>query len=229
MNVFGLNRYSRVAVMLLTAVAANISIAQISDDQIPETAASGTQQNVAQDGADSGTPSASQGSEVVDKVKDTVVETAGIVKDKANEIGQTLDQSQSVVDVSNSILNPIYQAAESAGQYPMFYWCAFTLMAAGVVSFLLQLLLTKLFLLFRMHLNLEEMIMDGVGLAISVVGLILTTQAASENSASFVQSPSAVLSAVGIGAVLGIVFYIWGQRQEFQAAEGYAAAKAKET
>ena len=48
--------------------------------------------------------------------------------------------------------------------------------------------------------------MDVVGLLISAVGLVLTTQAAAENSASFVQSPSAVVSAAVVGALLGFVF-----------------------
>ena len=197
-----------IVVHFLTALATSFALGQIADPQPQES---------------------SPGSEVVDQVKDTVAETAGIVKDKANEIGQTLDQSEAVAEVSNSILDPIYQAAETAGQYPAFYWCAFTLMAAGVVSFLLQIVLTKFFLLFKMHLNLKEIIMDVVGLLISATGLVLTTQAASENSASFVQSPSAVLSAIILGAILGIVFYIWGQRQEFQAAEGYSSSRSKDT
>ncbi len=163
-------------------------------------------------------------SKVVTQVKDSVVETVDIVKQRASEI----DQTEAAQDVSQSILNPIYQAAEVAGDYPAFYWCAFTLMVAGVVSFLLQLLLTKLFLVFRMHLNIKEMIMDTVGLAISSIGLVLTTQAAAENSAAFTTSPSAVVSATVVGGVLGLVFYIWGQRQEFQAAQGIAAAKTKE-
>lgn len=208
MDSFRVNSFAIAAVYFLTAVAANSPSGPLQE---PSSA------------------NASQNREVVEQVKEKVAETADIVKDKAKEIGQTLDQSQSVADVSNSILNPIYQAAEAAGEYPAFYWCAFALMTAGVISFALQLVLSKLFLLLRMHLNLKEIIMDVVGLLISAIGLVLTTQAAAENSASFVQSPSAVLSAATVGAILGIVFYVWGQRQEFQAAEGYAAARnAKE-
>lgn len=170
----------------------------------------------------------SQPAEVIEKVKDTVAETAVIVKGKAQEIGATLDESQTVHDVSQSILNPIYQAAETLGQYPVFYWCAFTLMVAGAVSFFLQLVLTKFFLLFKAHLNIKEILMDFAGLFVSVIGIVLTTQAASENAASFVNSPSAVLSAVGLGGIMGLMFYIWGQRQEFQAARGYAADRAAE-
>ena len=124
-----------------------------------------------------------QTGEVIDKVKDKVVETADIVKDKAQEIGATIDESAAAHDVSQSILNPIYEAAEVIGQYPAFYWAAFTLMVAGAVSFLLQLVFTKFLLLFRGHLNIKEILMDVAGLAVSLTGIILTTQAAAENSA----------------------------------------------
>ena len=60
---------------------------------------------------------------------------------------------------------------------------------------------------------------DALGLAVSLIGLVLTTQAATENS-NFTKSAFAVLSSAGVGVVAGIVFYWWGQRQELQAAEG---------
>jgi len=173
-------------------------------------------------------PIRQQGTEVVEKVKDSINETADVIKEKAGEIGETINASPAAHDISQSILNPIYQGAEWAGQYPAFYWSAFALMTAGVVSFLLQLVLTKFFLLFKMHLNIKEIIMDVVGLLISAAGLVLTTQAAAENSGSFVQSPAAVISALVMGGFMGLVFYIWGQRQEFQSAKGrVAAAKAE--
>ncbi len=165
-------------------------------------------------------PISQHGSEVVEKVKDSINETADVVKEKAGEIGETINQNPAAHDLSQSILNPIYQAAEWAGQYPAFYWSAFALMTAGVVSFLLQLVLSKFFLLFKMHINIKEIIMDVVGLLISVAGLVFTTQAAAENSESFVQSPAAVMSALAVGGFMGLVFYVWGQRQEFQAARG---------
>ncbi len=170
-----------------------------------------------------------EGKEVASKVKDKVVETAEVVTEKAKEIGETIDESPAAHDVSNSILNPIYEAAETMGQYPAFYWGAFTLMVAGAVSFLLQVTLTKFFLLFKAHLNIKEILMDVSGLLVSLTGLVVTTQAAAENSESFVNSPAAVLSAVGLGAVVGLMFYIWGQRQEFQAAKGYAADRSSDS
>ncbi len=61
---------------------------------------------------------------------------------------------------------------------------------------------------------------------ISVVGLVLTTQAAAENS-TFTQSPAAVLSATAVGAVAGLWFYRKGQRQELEAALGRAKSVAR--
>ena len=57
------------------------------------------------------------------------------------------------------------------------------------------------------------------------MGLVLTTQAAAENS-SFTSSAAAVLSATAVGAIAGFVFYLWGQRQELQAIEGRRRAAA---
>jgi hypothetical protein len=94
-------------------------------------------------------------------------------------------------------------------------------MAAGVVSYTLQLVLGKLVVLMRMGLSFKEIASDAVGLAISVVGLVLTTQAAAENS-TFTQSPAAVISAAIVGALAGFVLYLWGQSQELDAAAGRA-------
>jgi hypothetical protein len=54
---------------------------------------------------------------------------------------------------------------------------------------------------------------------ISLVGLVLTTQAAAENS-TFTQSPASVLSATAAGAAVGYLFYRWGKAQELAAADG---------
>ncbi|MCA9046990.1 MAG: hypothetical protein KDA69_21855, partial [Planctomycetaceae bacterium] len=54
-------------------------------------------------------------------------------------------------------------------------------------------------------------------LVISVVGLVLTTQAAAQNS-TFTNSPALVLSGAAIGAVVGFVMYRWGQDLELRAA-----------
>jgi hypothetical protein len=70
-----------------------------------------------------------------------------------------------------------------------------------------------------MGFSLKEIVSDGVTLAISVFGLVLTTQAATENS-TFTQHPAAVLSASAVGLIAGFILYRWGQTQELQAATG---------
>ncbi|MFK7770321.1 MAG: hypothetical protein AB8B55_24130 [Mariniblastus sp.] len=136
--------------------------------------------------------------------------------DQVGEIGNTLNESAAVQEFSAGILEPIYSLAEFMS-FPSFYWVAFTLMVAGVVSFAFQLVFTKFFLLFKMNLNVKEILGDVLGLLISVVGLVLTTQAATQNS-DFAENSVAVLSATIVGAMIGLVFYWWGQKQEFQAA-----------
>ncbi len=144
---------------------------------------------------------------------------------QVREIGETLNKSETVREVSTSVLDPIYQAAEWMA-WPAFYWVAFMLMVAGVIGFAGQLVFAKLFLLFRGSLNLREILSDGLGLLISVIGLVLTTQAATENS-TFTENPVTVLSAAAVGALLGLVIYWWGQRQEFDAARGAAEKRQK--
>jgi hypothetical protein len=70
-----------------------------------------------------------------------------------------------------------------------------------------------------MSISLTEILSDTMGLAISLVGLVLTTQAAAQNS-TFTTSPAAVLSATGLGAVIGFLFFRWGTAQELAAADG---------
>ena len=136
------------------------------------------------------------------------------LQEHAQEIGQTLNESEKVKELSTGILDPIYQLADYMA-FPTFYWVAFAIMVAGVVSFAFQLVLGKFFLLFKGSLNIKEILSDFLGLVISLVGLVLTTQAATQNS-TFPESPSAVLSATIVGALLGLVFYWWGQKQEFR-------------
>ena len=95
-------------------------------------------------------------------------------------------------------------------------------MVTGVVSFALQLVLGKLLVLSKMSISLTEILSDTMGLAISLVGLVLTTQAAAQNS-TFTTSPAAVLSATGAGALLGFFFFKWGTSQELAAADGRKA------
>jgi hypothetical protein len=149
---------------------------------------------------------------------------------KIDDVVEQLDQSEQAQEVTSNILAPIYSLAENFS-FPAFHWLAFAVMVTGVVSFALQLALGKLIVLSKFSLSPTEILSDALGLVVSLVGLVLTTQAATENS-SFTSSAFAVISATAAGVTLGIVFYIWGQRQELQAVEGrrrVAAAKPART
>lgn len=137
------------------------------------------------------------------------------------DVARQVDRSPKAKEITAGILAPIYQVAEKLS-FPMFHWVAFAVMATGVVSYALQLVLAKLVVLLRMSISPTEILSDALGLVISVIGLVLTTQAAAQNS-TFTQSPAAVLSAAAVGALAGFVFYVWGQRQEVQAAQARAA------
>jgi len=139
-------------------------------------------------------------------------------QEKLDDITVQVNQSEQAQKVSAGILKPIYSLAE-AFSFPAFHWLAFGVMVAGVVSFALQLTLGKLVVLSRLGFSFSEILSDALGLVVSLVGLVLTTQAAAENS-TFTSSAFAVLSATGVGALVGFVFYVWGQRQELQAVEG---------
>jgi ABC-type multidrug transport system fused ATPase/permease subunit len=154
------------------------------------------------------------GSNLQEKTRQTLEsarETAGATAD-------AVDKNEQAREVSAGILKPIYRLAE-AFSFPAFHWIAFAVMVAGVVSFGLQLTLGKLVVLAKRGFSPAEILSDALGLIVSLVGLVLTTQAAAENS-SFTSSAAAVLSATGVGAIAGFVFYLWGQRQELQAVEG---------
>jgi hypothetical protein len=138
--------------------------------------------------------------------------------DKIDGLAQKVDQDAKAQEVKAGILQPIYVLAERLA-FPKFHWVAFAVMVTGVVSFALQLVLGKLVVLTRMGFSPSEILSDALGLAVSVVGLVLTTQAATENS-DFTSSPFAVISATAVGVLAGFIFYVWGQRQELQAVEG---------
>ena len=142
-------------------------------------------------------------------------------KQQVKEIAEKVDKNEQAQEVSAGILKQIYLLAERM-ESPMFHWAAFALMVTGVVSFALQLVLGKLLVLTRMSISLTEIMADTMGLAISLVGLVLTTQAAAQNS-TFTTSPAAVLSATGAGALLGFFFFKWGTSQELAAADGRKA------
>lgn len=146
------------------------------------------------------------------------------LKNRVEELSSTLDQNPTVRDVSTGILDPIYRLSEYMA-HPWFYWLAFALMIAGTVSFAGQLILTKFFLLFKLSLNFGEILGDALGLVISLVGLVLTTHAATEDK-YFTSSPAAVVSSAAVGVILGVLFYIWGQNTEFRAARRRATTSA---
>jgi hypothetical protein len=145
---------------------------------------------------------------------DTVTEDA---KEKVEELAKEVDRSPKAKEISAGILQPIYQLAEQLS-FPLFHRIAFAVKATGVVSYALQLVLGKLVVLAKMGFSPAEILSDAHGLMISLVGLVLTTQAAAENS-TFTQSPFAVISAAAVGVIVGFVFYLWGQAQEVQAAK----------
>lgn len=154
-------------------------------------------------------------------------QTMESARETAGAVAEAVDKNERAQDVSAGILKPIYRLAE-AFSFPAFHWIAFAVMVAGVVSFALQLTLGKLVVLARLGFSLAEILSDGLGLVVSLVGLVLTTQAAAENS-SFTSSATAVLSSAAVGAITGFVFYLWGQRQELQAVEGRKRAAATNT
>ncbi|TWT88348.1 hypothetical protein Mal64_18280 [Pseudobythopirellula maris] len=143
-------------------------------------------------------------------------------RDTAGAALRAVDGDPRAQELTAGLLQPIYAVAESFA-FPTFYWLAFAAMAAGVVSFVLQLTLGKLVVMSRMGFSPAEIVSDLVGLVVSLVGLVLATQAAVENS-SFTQSPAAVLSSAGVGTVIGLFLYVWGQRQELDAARGRTAS-----
>jgi len=157
-----------------------------------------------------------------DQLKQTQKNLTKQTKEEVGKLADVVDHDPRAKTAAAGILQPIYLLAERMS-FPTFHWLAFALMSAGVVSYSLQLALGKLVVLTRMGFSLKEIMSDAVGLAISVVGLVLTTQAAAENS-TFTQSPAAVLSAAALGIVVGIILYIWGQSQELQAAAGRSKA-----
>jgi hypothetical protein len=151
-------------------------------------------------------------------------ETLQSARDTAGELAETVNQSEQAQEVSAGILRPIYQLAE-AFSFSAFHWIAFAAMVAGVVSFALQLTLGKLVVLTKFGFSPAEILSDALGLVVSLIGLVLTTQAAAENS-NFTGSAASVLSATAVGAIAGFIFYLWGQRQELHAVEGRRRAAA---
>jgi hypothetical protein len=139
-------------------------------------------------------------------------------QDELDELAERVNQNEQAQRVRAGILKPIYSLAETFS-FSAFHWVAFATMVTGVVSFALQLTLGKLVVLSKLGFSPSEIFSDVLGLAVSLIGLVLTTQAATENS-NFTASAFAVISSTCVGAIVGFVFYVWGQRQELQAVEG---------
>ena len=162
-----------------------------------------------------------------DRVNEAKERAKGVVdqtQEKVSEIAADVDEDERAIEAKTSILGPIYALAETMS-FKAFHWLAFMFMVTGVVSFALQLVLGKLVALAKLGFSLTEILSDALGLVISLIGLVLTTQAAAENS-TFTESAFAVISATVVGLVLGFIFYLWGQRQELQAID---ARKARVT
>ncbi len=149
------------------------------------------------------------------------LEMGDIVREQSEKFRRQLDESSEARKYKAGILQPIYTLAEYMS-FSSFHWVAFALMVSGVVSFVLQLVLGKLVVLARGGFSLLEILADAQCLLISLVGLVLTTQAAADNS-EFTTSPAAVLTSTGVGALAGILFYVWGQSAELEALRGRRA------
>lgn len=160
-----------------------------------------------------------------DDVQRHVDEIGDTVEAKVEDLARDVDADKRAQDAAQGVLKPIYQLAEYLS-FSAIHWVAFALMVAGVVSFALQLVLAKLVVLLRFSFSFTEILSDALGLSISLVGLVLTTQAAAENS-TFTRSPFAVLSAALVGFLVGFIFYWWGQKHEIQAVEGRRATAVK--
>ena len=161
-----------------------------------------------------------------DRLEPRVKEALDDAKETVNNLAKGVDESEKANEAKTSVLKPIYALAEQLS-FPAFHWLAFMFMVTGCVSFALQLVLGKLVALTKLGFSLTEILSDALGLVISLVGLVLTTQAATENS-TFTASAFSVLSATIIGFILGCVFYVWGQRQELQAIDARRAKAAAE-
>lgn len=186
--------------------------------------------SAATDGALTETPEGGvEGSAAEDNLLEQTTERAGelakTTQEKVDKLAEQFNEDERSRQVKDSLLKPIYLLAENLS-FPAFHWVAFAAMSAGVVSFALQLVLGKLAVLARAGFSLMEILSDGLGLLISVIGLVLTTQAATENS-SFTENPFAVVSAAGAGLLVGLVFYSTGKRQELQALEARKMAQEK--
>lgn len=214
-----------IALVWMTCSVGEQSISQEPDTGDPavevDVDASGKDVEIEVDEED---PDAAPQSDSVNAAKERVKDVVDQTQEKVSEIAADVDKDERAIGAKSSILGPIYALAETMS-FSAFHWLAFMFMITGVVSFALQLVLGKIVALAKMGFSLTEILSDALGLVISLIGLVLTTQAAAENS-TFTESPFAVISATVVGLLLGIIFYVWGQRQELQAID---ARKARVT
>ncbi len=146
------------------------------------------------------------------------------IGEKLDAVTEQVNTSGAAQDATENILTPIREIGEVIVGIPGFYWIAFAMMAAGFVSFLLQLVLGKLIMLARFHFSLTEIMSDTLGLLVSSIGLVLLTQAAT-STGHLTNSPAAVLSASIVGAFFGLIFYFRGQTQELREARALRAGR----
>ena len=201
-------------IILLALVFSGAGFAQAQED----TATTPPSGSPSVDSAPDKSEAPLSGTSTTDKVKEVAEKGLEKTTEEVTKIAKQVDQDPRANTAAAGVLRPIYLVAEKLS-FPAFHWVAFALMVAGVVSYALQLALGKLVVLTRLGFSLKEIVSDAVGLAISIFGLVLTTQAAAENS-TFTQSPAAVLSATATGVIAGIILYFWGQSQELDAAAG---------
>jgi len=225
-----------VLLSLLLLLAPATIVAQEEPVQPDEATASETAEPDAEEASDK-PPTEDEDTDITETVEEAAEDAAENVSEHASNLAETaqkkvedvaedIDKSETAKDVSAGVLTPIYQLAE-AMEFSAFHWIAFALMITGVISYALQLVIGKLVVLAHAGFSIQEILSDALGLVISLIGLVLTTQAAAQNS-SFTQSPFAVLSSALLGIVLGIVFFFWGQSAEVQAAKGRTAQNAEE-
>jgi len=160
----------------------------------------------------------SQPAEAPRDISRQVGQATDYVGEQTEQLRQQLDSSEQAQQYSAGILQPIYLLAGYLS-FSSFHWIAFATMMSGFISFAMQLVLGKLAILLRGGFSLAEILSDVQGLVISLFGLVLLTQVATEHSA-FTSSAAAVLSATVVGVLAGVLFYVWGQRAEIEALKG---------
>ena len=172
-------------------------------------------------------PAENKEADKADAAQADVEKIAEEVPQKLDNLASQVNQSKTAQATTAGILTPLYHLAEAL-EFPAFHWIAFALMFAGVVGFALQLIIGKLVVFAHMGFSLKEILSDALGLVISLLGLMFTTQAAAQNS-TFTQSPFAVLSASLLGLVIGLFLYSWGKSQEVEAVRGRRAVADKKS